>query len=73
MENAITKNLVELEQLESIIQKNIGAFYEVGRALMDIRARVLYRDVLGFETFEAYCKAEWDFNRRYAYYLIDLL
>ncbi|PKN68436.1 MAG: hypothetical protein CVU54_14700 [Deltaproteobacteria bacterium HGW-Deltaproteobacteria-12] len=28
-------------------------------------------DVLGFDTFEAYCKSRWDFSRRNAYYLID--
>ena len=70
MENAITKNTVELEQLETVIKQNIGAFYEVGRALMEIRDRGLYKDVLGFETFEAYCKSRWDFNRAYAYRLI---
>jgi hypothetical protein len=31
----------------------------------------LYRDVLGFETFEAYCKARWDFSKRHVYRLID--
>ena len=71
MEIAITKNTVELEQLESVIKQNIGAFYEVGRALMEIRDKGLYRDVLGYETFEAYCKARWDFARRTAYQFID--
>jgi len=71
MENAITKNTVELEQLESVIKQNIGAFYEVGRALMEIRDKGLYRDVLGFDTFEAYCKSRWDFNRAHAYRLMD--
>jgi hypothetical protein len=71
MENAITKNTVELEQLEGVIQKNIGAFYEVGRALMEIRDKGLYRDVLGYDTFEAYCKSRWDFTKSYANYLIS--
>lgn len=71
MENAIAKSTVELEQLENVIKQNIGAFYEVGRALMEIRDKGLYRDVLGFATFEAYCKARWDFNRAHAYRLID--
>ena len=70
MELAITKNTTELEQLEGVIQKNIGAFYEVGRALMEIRDKGLYRDVLGYDTFEAYCKHRWDFNRAYAYRLM---
>ena len=71
MENAITKNTVELEQLETVIKQNIGAFYEVGRALMEIRDKGLYRDVLGYDTFEAYCKHRWDFNRAHAYRLMD--
>ncbi len=54
-----------------MIQKNIGAFYEVGRALMEIRDRGLYKDVLGFDTFEAYCRGRWDFSRRHAYRFIE--
>jgi len=69
MENAITKNSVELEQLENIIQKNIGAFYKVGRALAEIRDKGYYKKVLGFETFEEYCKARWDLRRTYAFYM----
>ena len=30
----------------------------------------LYSDVKGYETFEAYCKQEWDFTGHYARYLI---
>jgi hypothetical protein len=71
MENAIARNTTELEQLEGVIQKNIGAFYEVGRALMEIRDKGLYRDVLGYDTFEAYCKGRWDLSRPRAYQLID--
>ena len=71
MENAITKNTAELEHLESVIKQNIGAFYEVGRALMEIRDKGLYRDVLGFDTFEAYCKSRWSFTRQTAYQFID--
>lgn len=71
MENAITKNTAELEQLENVIKQNIGAFYEVGRALMEIRDKGLYKDVLGFQTFEEYCKARWDFSRQRAYQLIE--
>ncbi len=71
MELSITKNSAELEQLEGVIQRNIGAFYEVGRALMEIRDKGLYRDVLGYDTFEAYCKDRWDFGKWYAYKLMD--
>jgi hypothetical protein len=71
MEIAITKNTTELDRLEGIITLNLQSFYEVGSALMEIRDRGFYRDVLGFETFEAYCKDRWDFSRSYAYRLMD--
>lgn len=35
------------------------------------RDRGYYKDVLGFETFEAYCKAKWDFSRIRAFQLIQ--
>lgn len=38
---------------------------------MKIRDSGLYKKVLGFDTFEKYCKARWDFNRAHAYRLID--
>ena len=70
MELAIIQNTAELERLEGIITRNLQCFYEVGRALAEIRDREYYRDVLGFETFEAYCKAKWDFASNYARKLI---
>jgi len=69
-EVVITKNRQELERLEGIIERNLHSFYEVGRALLEIRDRGYYRDVLDFETFEAYCKAKWDFTSNYARRLI---
>jgi hypothetical protein len=71
MEIAITKNKAELERLEGIIRRNQQSFYEIGMALREIRDKELYRDVLGYETYEAYVKARWDFSRRNAYYLMD--
>ena len=67
-----SKNKQELERLEGIIQKNIGAFYEVGKALMEIRNQDLYKLKNGgaYQTFEAYCKGEWDYRRAHAYRLI---
>jgi len=70
MELVVMQNTAELERLEGIITRNLQSFYEVGRALMEIRDRGYYRDVLGFDTFEAYCKSKWDFQRTYAYHLI---
>ena len=71
MEITTTQNTQELERLEGIITRNLQSFYEVGRALMEIRDKAYYRDVLGFETFEAYCKEKWDINSAHAYRLID--
>jgi len=41
------------------------------RALMEIRDKGLYRDVLGYQTFEAYCKDRWDLSKMHAYRLMD--
>jgi len=40
-------------------------------ALMEIRDKGLYRDVLGYQTFEEYCRVKWDMKRTYAYYMIE--
>jgi hypothetical protein len=71
MEIVIAQNKKDIEQLEDVIQKGQQTFVEVGHALMEIRDRGLYRDVLGYETFEQYCKERWEFNRAHAYRLID--
>lgn len=64
-------NDTKLEWLEGVIQKNLVAIYGVGRALMEIRDKGYYREVLGFETFEEYCRKRWDIARRTAYQYID--
>ena len=61
----------EMDRLEEIIRKNISGFYEVGRALLEIRDKKLYRDVYNFNTLEEYCKNKWEFSPRNAYYLIN--
>lgn len=73
MELAITKDTKDLEKLEQIIQRNIQSFYEVGKALMEIRDRELYRLKNGgnYRTFEQYCKDQWSIARRTAYQFID--
>ena len=59
-----------LEQLETIIDVNLKAFYEVGLALKEVRDRELYK-LSGFVTFEDYCVQRWDIHRAHAYRLID--
>ena len=48
MELALANNKNDFERLENVIQKNLQSFYEVGKALMEIRDRGLARDVMGF-------------------------
>jgi len=62
----------DLEKLEGIIQRNVGAFYELGQALMEIRDRKLYKIKKGgeYRTFEAYCRGTWDINSSRARQLI---
>lgn len=73
MEVTIVKDRQDLERLEGVIQQNLQSFFEVGRALMEIRDRELYKIKNGgdYATFEAYCRGEWDFSRRHAYRFID--
>jgi len=59
-----------LDELELVINKNMRAFYEIGTALKEIRDSRLYKDVLGYDTFEDYCRERWDFGRHYANYQI---
>lgn len=71
MEVVITQDRQELERLEGIIRENVGAFYEIGDSLTKIRDKKYYLEVLGFETFEEYCKKRWDFGKWYAYKIIE--
>jgi hypothetical protein len=71
MEVAIIKNSQELERLEGIITHTLQSFYESGRALMEIRDKLYYRDVLGHETFEGYLKKRWGIQRAHGYRLME--
>jgi len=59
----------KLSQLETIIARSQGHFYDIGRALNEIRKNRLFKLAL-FETFEAYVRARWDMGRSQAYRLI---
>ena len=59
-----------LTHLENIIAGNQNRFYQIGKALKEIRDSRLYKLTL-FETFEAYAKARWDIGRSQAYRLIN--
>ena len=57
-----------LEDCEVIIERWKKSFVKVGRALMEIRDKRLYRKT--HRTFEAYCQGKWGFTRERAYQLI---
>lgn len=60
---------VRLTELESIIEQGLQTFYDVGKALDEIREQKLYRET--DHTFEAYCRNKWSIARRTAYQFID--
>lgn len=53
-----------LEELEAIVEQGLQTFYEVGKALDEIRENRLYRET--HKTFEAYCREKWGIARRTA-------
>jgi phage N-6-adenine-methyltransferase len=57
-----------LAELESVIEKGIQTFIEVGNALCRIRDGKLYRAT--HSTFESYCKERWGMTKRNANLLI---
>lgn len=59
-----------LDELESVIERGLGTFVEVGTALREIRDERLYRLRDGYTTFEAYCQERWGFNDRRASQMI---
>jgi len=59
----------ELDALEQVIEKGMASFQLVGTALMAIRDGRRY--LATHQTFEAYCKDRWGFNRAHAYRLMD--
>ncbi|WP_373535299.1 hypothetical protein [Microcoleus sp.] len=56
-------------ELESIVEHGLQTFYEVGKALDEIREEKLYRET--HKNFEAYCQQKWGIARRTAYRFID--
>jgi len=59
-----------LTSLENIIANNQHRFFDIGKALKEIRDTRLYKLTL-FETFEDYAKKRWDMGRSQVYRLID--
>ncbi len=59
-----------LTQLENLIASKQNYFFEIGKALEEIRDTRLYK-LTCFETFEAYTRNRWDMSKSKAYRLID--
>src|SRR6266850_2708468 len=57
-----------LAECETVIEKGLKTFVEVGNALLEIRDSKLYRQEFG--TFEEYCRQRWKIARNYANKLI---
>ena len=57
------------QQLEAVIKKSFTSFLLVGKALVEIRDRKLWRD--GFTSFNAYCAEKWGFKKANANFLIQ--
>lgn len=64
------KPVDRLSALEGIIDKSQRSFYELGRALKEIRDNRLYRTA-AFNTFDEYAKKRWAIGKSHAYRLIE--
>jgi len=63
-------NVYRLAELETVIERGLATFVEVGEALLEIRDSRLYR--IEHETFEAYCRAHFPtMTYRHARRLMD--
>lgn len=58
-----------LRECETVIERGLKTFYEVGTALLTIRDNRLYR--VEYRTFEDYCRKRWQMDRHYAHRVID--
>jgi hypothetical protein len=58
-----------LAELESIVERGLATFVEVGAALLEIRDSRLYHQT--HKTFEDYCRERWEMSRQRAHQLIE--
>jgi len=54
------------DQLEAVIERGLKAFYEVGKALTEIRDDQLYKEK-GYSNFRKYCEQRWGLKKSHAY------
>jgi site-specific DNA-methyltransferase (adenine-specific) len=67
--NGLLDSQKELADLESIVEKHLKAFFEVGKALLRIRDEKLY--LPEYDNFDDYCLIRWKFRRQHGYRLIE--
>lgn len=65
-----TMTLETLTEREAVVRSGLGSFFEVGRALAEIRDGAGYK-LRGYKTFEAYCEKEFGATDRHARRLIE--
>jgi hypothetical protein len=59
----------ELADHETVIERGLKTFIDIGLRLAAVRDKRLYRG--DYATFEAYCEGRWNFSDRRARQLID--
>ena len=59
---------IDFARCESVVEIGWQSFVDVGLALAEIRDRQLYR--MEYDSFQAYCRAKWEYGRRYVDQLI---
>ena len=69
MKELIKEEKTLLTQQETIIEKGLSTFVEVGKALTIIRDNKLYREE--YETFEKYCQEKYGIQKTHSYRLIE--
>lgn len=69
MAHVSQKITTKLQQAEEVIEQGLISYKEAGKALMDIRDEGLYKQ--SHDTFEAYLKERWNWERTYAHRLIE--
>jgi hypothetical protein len=70
MESGLTKQeKTELEKLCAVIEDGLSKFLEVGKSLMEINKRKLYRET--HDTFESFVSEKWGIQKSRAYQLME--
>lgn len=69
MEDITSAESKDLIALETVIERGLETFVQVGEALAEIRDRKLYR--IAHTTFADYCKVKWKMSDRRARQLMD--